>query len=168
MGFPIVQFKGPDGWYTCTFDKLGNTKMKNGDKMYFAVMLTPAKRCSWLSLSSFYLTKSVAYQVGTGCQDEEVFQIVKFTKLYDRQSQFTLQTNGRMASVGVFPEHGYDEEKEEFDLDTRIFYNNFDDSPSSFTLDISDPVKYPVGTYYLHIHDVYGEAESLKYLWAIY
>lgn len=160
--------KGPDGWYTCTFDKLGNTKMKNGDKMYFAVMLTPAKRCSWLSISSFYLTKSVAYQVGTGCQDEEVFQIVKFTKLYDRQSQFTLQTNGRMASVGVFPEHGYDEEKEEFDLDTRIFYNNFDDSPSSFTLDISDPVKYPVGTYYLHIHDVYGEAESLKYLWAIY
>lgn len=160
--------KGPDGWYTCKFDKLGNTKMKNGDKMYFAVMLTPAKRCSWLSLSSFYLTKSVAYQVGTGCQDEEVFQIVKFTKLYDRQSQFTLQTNGRMASVGVFPEHGYDEQTEKFDLDTRIFYNNFDDSPSSFTLDISDPVKYPVGTYYLHIHDVYGEAESLKYLWAIY
>ena len=73
-----------------------------------------------------------------------------------------------MASVGVFPEHGYDEQTEKFDLDTRIFYNNFDDSPSSFTLDISDPVKYPVGTYYLHIHDVYGEAESLKYLWAIY
>lgn len=160
--------KGPDGWYTCTFDKLGNTKMKNGDKMYFAVMLTPAKRCSWLSLSSFYLTKSVAYQVGTGCQDEEVFQIVKFTKLYDRQSQFTLQTNGRMASVGVFPESGYNKTTGEFDLDQRIFYNNFDDSPSSFTLDISDPVKYPVGTYYLHIHDVYGEAESLKYLWAIY
>jgi len=160
--------KGPDGWYTCTFDKLGGNKMKTGDKMYFAVMLTPAKRCSWLSLSSFYLTKSVAYQVGTGCQDEEVFQIVKFTKLYDRQSQFTLQTNGRMASVGVFPESGYNKTTGEFDLDQRKFYNNFDDSPSSFTLDISDPVKYPVGTYYLHIHDVYGEAEGLKYLWAIY
>lgn len=160
--------KGPDGWYSCTFDKLGGNKMKTGDKMYFAVMLTPAKRCSWLSLSSFYLTKSVAYQVGTGCQDEEVFQIVKFTKLYDRQSQFTLQTNGRMASVGVFPESGYNKTTGEFDLDQRKFYNNFDDSPSSFTLDISDPVKYPVGTYYLHIHDVYGEAEGLKYLWAIY
>ena len=158
--------KGPDGWYTCTFDKLGNTKMKNGDKMYFAVMLTPAKRCSWLSLSSFYLTKSVAYQVGTGCQDEEIFQIVEFEKLYDTQSQFTLKTTGRMASVGVFPEDGYIDGK--FIIEKRKFYNNFDDAPSSFTLDISDPVKYPVGKYYLHIHDVYGEATDLKYLWAIY
>ncbi|MBR3871361.1 MAG: fibronectin type III domain-containing protein [Paludibacteraceae bacterium] len=164
----IEMKKGEDGWYSCTFDKLGGNKMKTGDKMYFAVMLTPAKRCSWLSLSSFYLTKSVAYQVGTGCQDEEIFQIVEFEKLYDTQSQFTLKTTGRMASVGVFPESGYNKTTGEFDLDQRKFYNNFDDAPSSFTLDISDPVKYPVGKYYLHIHDVYGEAADLKYLWAIY
>ena len=73
-----------------------------------------------------------------------------------------------VASVGVFPEHGYNEANDSFDLNTRVFYNSFDDAPSSFTLDISDPQKYPVGKYYVHIHDVYGEAEGLKYLWAIY
>lgn len=160
--------KGEDGWYSLSFKKLGYEEMVENKGMRFAVVVTPATRCHRLSMFNYYATKFVSYKVGVGCQDDAVFQIVKFTKLYDRQSQFTLQTNGRMASVGVFPEHGYDKETEKFDLDTRIFYNNFDDSPSSFTLDISDPVKYPVGTYYLHIHDVYGEAESLKYLWAIY
>ena len=157
--------KGVDGWYSASFDKLSGVDNMDGRRFYFSVAVTPAKRCGLLN---FYLMQPVAYQVGVGCQDEEVFQIVKFTKLYDRQSQFTLQTNGRMASVGVFPESGYNKTTGEFDLDQRIFYNNFDDSPSSFTLDISDPVKYPVGTYYLHIHDVYGEAGDLKYLWAIY
>ena len=79
----IGMTKGPDGWYTCTFDKLGNTAMKDGAKMYFAVMLTPAKRCSSWSLTNFYLTKSVAYQIGTGCQDEEVYKIIEFEKTYD-------------------------------------------------------------------------------------
>jgi hypothetical protein len=69
-----------------------------------------------------------------------------------------------MASVGVFTEDGY-LGGESFDLSKRIFYNSFDDAPSKFTLDISD---YKVGTYYMHIHDVYGEAGVLKYLWAIY
>ena len=27
---------------------------------------------------------------------------------------------------------------------------------------------FPVGKYYMHIHDVYGEAGELKCLWAIY
>jgi hypothetical protein len=94
--------------------------------------------------------------------------VLVFEKLYPDQSQFTLKTNGRIASVGVFPEHGYNEANDSFDLNTRVFYNSFDDAPSSFTLDISDPQKYPVGKYYVHIHDVYGEAEGLKYLWAIY
>ncbi len=155
--------KGPDGWYTCTFDKLGNTAMKDGAKMYFAVMLTPAKRCNWLA--NFYLTKSVAYQIGTGCQDEEVYKIIEFEKTYDAQSQLTLQTTGSMASVGVFPESGYNKATGEFDLKQRLYYNNFDDAPSKFTLDISN---YAVGKYYMHIHDVYGEANALKYLWAIY
>lgn len=157
--------KESDGWYTCTFDKLGNTAMKDGAKMYFAVMLTPAKRCSSWSLTNFYLTKSVAYQVGTGCQDEEVYKIIEFEKTYDAQSQLTLQTTGSMASVGVFPESGYNKTTGEFDLKQRLYYNNFDDAPSKFTLDISN---YAVGKYYMHIHDVYGEANALKYLWAIY
>ncbi len=159
----IGMSKGADGWYTCTFDKLGNTAMKDGAKMYFAVMLTPAKRCNWLA--NFYLTKSVAYQIGTGCQDEEVYKIIEFEKTYDAQSQLTLQTAGSMASVGVFPESAYNKTTGEFDLKQRLYYNNFDDAPSKFTLDISN---YAVGKYYMHIHDVYGEADGLKYLWAIY
>jgi hypothetical protein len=107
--------------------------------------------------------KPVAYQVGVGCQDEEVFTIISFDKTYADQSQFTHKTNGRMASVGVFPEDGY--VNGEFIIAKRMFYNNFDDAPSEFTLDISD---FPVGKYYMHIHDVYGEAGDLKYLWAIY
>ena len=66
--------------------------------------------------------------------------------------------------MGVFTEAGYISNTE-FDLNERVFYNSFDDAPSKFTLDISD---YKVGTYYMHIHDVYGEAGALKYLWAIY
>jgi hypothetical protein len=161
--------KGPDGWYSTTFSNLGNTQMIDGKGMYFAVMVSPAKRCSYLL--NYYTTKSISYTVGVGCQDETKFSIIKFTKTYDRQSEFTLQTNGRMASVGVFPEDAYhpevesEFENEKFDIDKRLFYNNFDDAPSKFTLDISD---YKVGTYYLHIHDVYGEAGDLKYLWAIY
>ena len=158
--------KEVDGWYSASFEKLSGVDNMDGRRFYFSVAVTPAKRCG--TLINFYLMKPVAYQVGVGCQDEAIFQIVEFEKLYDTQSQFTLKTTGRMASVGVFPESGYNKTTGEFDLDQRKFYNNFDDAPSSFTLDISDPVKYPVGKYYLHIHDVYGEAEDLKYLWAIY
>ena len=158
----IDMTKGEDGWYSTTFTKLGSTNMKDGEGMYFSVLLTPAKRCSYLL--NVYITKLISYTVGVGCQDEAKFTIIKFTKTYAKQSQFTLQTNGRMASVGVFTEDGYLGD-ESFDLDKRIFYNNFDDAPSKFTLDISE---YEVGTYYMHIHDVYGEVDDLKYLWAIY
>ena len=166
--YPRLNFSviAKSGKYTVYVrDKLGNTAMKDGAKMYFAVMLTPAKRCSNWSLTNFYLTKSVAYQIGTGCQDEEVYKIIEFEKTYDAQSQLTLQTTGSMASVGVFPESGYNKTTGEFDLKQRLYYNNFNDAPSKFTLDISN---YAVGKYYMHIHDVYGEADGLKYLWAIY
>lgn len=151
-----------DGWYSASFDKLSGVNNMDGRRFYFSVAVTPAKRCGYWPLN-FYLTKSVAYQIGTGCQDEEVYKIIEFEKTYDAQSQFTLQTTGSMASVGVFPESGYN--KGEFDLKQRLYYNNFNDAPSKFTLDIS---KYAVGKYYIHIHDVYGEADKLKYLWAIY
>lgn len=153
--------KTEDGWYTASFDKLSGVSDMDGKRFYFAVAVTPAKRCSYLT--NFYLMKPVAYQVGVGCQDEEIYAIIEFDKLYDDQSQFTFQTSGRMASVGVFPEDGY--VNGEFIIEKRMFYNNFDDAPSKFTLDISD---FPVGKYYMHIHDVYGEATDLKYLWAIY
>lgn len=177
----IDMIKEADGWYSCNLTSLGGTwisgekELNDGDGMYFAVLVTPTSRCSFISSLNFYATKSVAYKVGVGCQDDAIFTIVEFEKVYDRQTQFTLQTNGRMASIGVFPEEAYhpdketDSEDEKFDIEKRIFYNSFDDAPSSFTLDISDPVKYPAGKkYYLHIHDVYGEAADLKYLWAIY
>ena len=159
------------GWYECKlykFDKLiGNAvELEDGASVYFTVRVKPNKSCYWLY--NYYHTKAVSYKVGTGCQDDEAFAVLVFEKLYPDQSQFTLKTNGRIASVGVFPEHGYNEANDSFDLNTRVFYNSFDDAPSSFTLDISDPLKYPVGKYYVHIHDVYGEAEGLKYLWAIY
>lgn len=153
--------KGVDGWYAASFDKLSGVSDMDDKRFYFAVAVTPAKRCSYLT--NFYLMKPVAYQVGVGCQDEEVFTIISFDKTYVDQSQFTLKTNGRMASVGVFPEDGY--VNGEFIIEKRMFYNNFDDAPSEFTLEISD---FPVGKYYMHIHDVYGEAGDLKYLWAIY
>jgi hypothetical protein len=153
--------KGVDGWYSASFDKLSGVSNMDDRRFYFSVAVTPAKRCSYLT--NFYLMKPVAYQVGVGCQDEEVFTIISFDKTYADQSQFTLKTNGRMASVGVFPEDGY--VNGEFIIAKRMFYNNFDDAPSEFTLDISD---FPVGKYYMHIHDVYGEAGDLKYLWAIY
>ncbi len=160
--------KGEDGWYSLSFSRLGYEDMVDDKGMRFAVVVTPSSRCHILSMFNYYATKFVSYKVGVGCQDDAVFQILEFEKLYDSQSQFTLQTSGRIASIGVFPEHGYNKSTDEFDLKTRLFYNNFDDAPSSFTLDISDPLKYPVGKYYLHIHDVYGEADGLKYLWAIY
>lgn len=153
--------KGVDGWYSASFDKLSGVSNMDDRRFYFSVAVTPAKRCSYLT--NFYLMKPVAYQVGVGCQDEEVFTIISFDKTYEDQSQFTLKTNGRMASVGVFPEDGY--VNGEFIIEKRMFYNNFDDAPSEFTLKISD---FPVGKYYMHIHDVYGEAGDLKYLWAIY
>ena len=159
------------GWYECRLDKfekfIGNdVALEDGASVYFTVRVKPNKSCNWLY--NYYHTKAVSYKVGTGCQDDEAFAVLVFEKLYPDQSQFTLKTNGRIASVGVFPEHGYNEANDSFDLNTRVFYNSFDDAPSSFTLDISDPLKYPVGKYYVHIHDVYGEAEGLKYLWAIY
>ncbi|MED9995275.1 MAG: hypothetical protein UFP03_00585, partial [Paludibacteraceae bacterium] len=125
----------------------------------FSVSVKHNSNCDGkLWLDNTYFTKFASYKVGTGCQDDLVYRTMHFTKTYPEQTQFTLQTNGRIASVGVFPNDSYN-------LNERKFYNSFDDSPSSFTLDITD---YAVGTYYLHIHDVYGEAESLKYLWAIY
>lgn len=159
------------GWYECRLDKFdqilgSDVKLTDGASVYFTVRVKPNKSCYWLY--NYYHTKAVSYKVGTGCQDDEAFAVLVFEKLYPDQSQFTLETNGRIASVGVFPEHGYNEANDSFDLNTRVFYNSFDDAPSSFTLDISDPEKYPVGKYYVHIHDVYGEAEGLKYLWAIY
>lgn len=161
--------KGEDGWYSAELDKLGwisflKTDIKEGQNIRFSVSVKHNDGCNGTIYSNTYFTKFVSYKVGTGCQDDEVFSIIKFEKIYERQSQFTLQTNGRMAAVGVFTEDGY-LGGEKFDLNKRVFYNNFDDAPSKFTLDISD---YEVGVYYMHIHDVYGEAGELKYLWAIY
>lgn len=166
--------KEEDGWYSCQLDKLGwiswaQTDIKDDLNIRFAVSVKHNDGCKGgLWQNNTYVTKFASYKVGIGCQDDAIFTILKFEKLYPQQSQYTLQTNGRIASVGVFPEHGYNEANGSFDLNTRVFYNSFDDAPSSFTLDISDPQKFPVGKYYVHIHDVYGEAEGLKYLWAIY
>ncbi len=161
--------KGEDGWYYTDLDKLGwisflKTDIKADQNIRFSVSVKHNDGCKGTIYDNTYFTKFVSYKVGVGCQDDEIFTIIKFEKVYDRQSEFTLQTNGRMASVGVFTEDGY-LGGESFDLSKRIFYNSFDDAPSKFTLDISD---YNVGTYYMHIHDVYGEAADLKYLWAIY
>lgn len=159
--------KGEDGWYETRLEKYGLISKKNiteGLNIRFSVSVKHNKGCNKLLYNNTYFTKFVSYKVGVGCQDDEIFSIIKFEKVYDRQSEFTLQTNGRMASVGVFTEDGY-LGGESFDLNKRVFYNNFDDAPSKFTLDISD---YKVGVYYMHIHDVYGEAGDLKYLWAIY
>lgn len=161
--------KGEDGWYYTELDKLGwisflKTDIKDDQNIRFSVSVKHNDGCSGTIYSNTYFTKFVSYKVGTGCQDDAVFSIIKFEKIYEKQSQFTLQTNGRMAAVGVFTEDGY-LGGEKFDLNKRVFYNNFDDAPSKFTLDISD---YEVGVYYMHIHDVYGEAGELKYLWAIY
>ncbi len=161
--------KGEDGWYYTELDKLGwisflKTDIKEDQNIRFSVSVKHNDGCNGTIYDNTYFTKFVSYKVGVGCQDDEIFTIIKFEKVYDRQSEFTLQTNGRMASVGVFTEDGY-LGGESFDLSKRIFYNSFDDAPSKFTLDISD---YNVGTYYMHIHDVYGEAADLKYLWAIY
>ena len=160
--------KGEDGWYSTTLEKMGwisflKTNIKDGDNIRFSVSVKHNDGCSGAIYSNTYFTKFVSYKVGTGCQDDAIFSIIKFEKLYEKQSQFTLQTNGRMAAVGVFSEDGY--VNGEFIIEKRMFYNNFDDAPSKFTLDISD---FPVGKYYMHIHDVYGEAGELKYLWAIY
>ena len=159
--------KGEDGWYETKLEKYGLISKKNiteGLNIRFSVSVKHNKGCNKLLYNNTYFTKFVSYKVGVGCQDDAIFSIIKFEKVYDKQSQFTLRTNGRMASVGVFTEDGY-LGNNNFDLNKRIFYNNFDDAPSEFTLDISD---YKVGTYYMHIHDVYGEAGDLKYLWAIY
>lgn len=161
--------KSEDGWYYTELDKLGwisflKTDIKEDQNIRFSVSVKHNDGCNGTIYDNTYFTKFVSYKVGVGCQDDEIFTIIKFEKVYDRQSEFTLQTNGRMASVGVFTEDGY-LGGESFDLSKRIFYNSFDDAPSKFTLDISD---YNVGTYYMHIHDVYGEAADLKYLWAIY
>lgn len=168
--------KGEDGWYYTELDKLGwisflKTDIKADQNIRFSVSVKHNDGCDGTIYDNTYFTKFVSYKVGVGCQDDAIFSIIKFEKVYDRQSEFTLQTNGRMASIGVFPKEAYhpdketDSEDEKFDIDKRIFYNSFDDAPSKFTLDISD---YKVGTYYMHIHDVYGEAGVLKYLWAIY
>ena len=169
--------KEEDGWYSCQLDKLGwiswaQTDIKDDLNIRFAVSVKHNDGCRGeLWQNNTYVTKFASYKVGIGCQDDAIFTILKFEKLYPQQSQYTLQTNGRMASVGVFPEDAYhpevesEFENEKFDIEKRLFYNSFDDAPSKFTLDISD---YKVGTYYLHIHDVYGEAGDLKYLWAIY
>lgn len=168
--------KSEDGWYYTELDKLGwisflKTDIKEDQNIRFSVSVKHNDGCNGTIYDNTYFTKFVSYKVGVGCQDDAIFTIIKFEKVYDRQSEFTLQTNGRMASIGVFPEEAYhpdketDSEDEKFDIDKRIFYNSFDDAPSKFTLDISD---YKVGTYYMHIHDVYGEAADLKYLWAIY
>ena len=161
--------KGEDGWYSTTLEKMGwisflKTNIKDGDNIRFSVSVKHNDGCSGAVYSNTYFTKFVSYKVGTGCQDDAIFSIIRFEKLYEKQSQFTLQTNGRMAAVGVFTEDGY-LGGESFDLSKRVFYNNFDDAPSKFTLDISN---FEVGVYYMHIHDVYGEAGELKYLWAIY
>ena len=155
---------GADGWYSCELDKYSYLIFWKRDitqdlNLRFSVSVKHNSNCDGkLWQDNTYFTKFASYKVGTGCQDDLVYRTMHFTKTYPEQTQFTLQTNGRIASVGVFPNDSYN-------LNERKFYNSFDDSPSSFTLDITD---YAVGTYYLHIHDVYGEAESLKYLWAIY
>lgn len=150
------------GWYECRLDKfekfLGNdVSLEDGASVYFTVRLKPNKSCNWLY--NYYHTKAVSYKVGTGCQDDTAVKTLSFTKLYSEQTQFALQSNGRLASVGVFDNANYEGEP--------FFYNSFDDAPSHFTLDITD---YEPGTYYLHIHDVYGEANSdaFKCIWAIY
>lgn len=162
---------GADGWYSCELDEYGLLWWKSGItndmNIRFAVSVKHNDGCRgnlWGLDNNTYITKFASYKVSTGCQDDEVYSVIKFTKTYAAQSQLTLQTNGRIASVGVFTEEGYISDTE-FDLEERKFYNSFDDAPSKFTLDIAD---YEVGTYYMHIHDVYGEAGSLKYLWAIY
>jgi hypothetical protein len=151
------------GWYETRLDKFdkilgSDVALEDGSSVYFTVRAKPNKSCYWLY--NYYHTKAVSYKVGTGCQDDTAVKTLSFTKLYPEQTQFTLQCNGRLASVGVFPNANYNESE-------RLFYNSFDDAPSHFTLDITD---YAPGTYYLHIHDVYGEAnsDSFKCIWAIY
>lgn len=151
------------GWYETRLDKFdkilgSDVELTDGASVYFTIRVKPNKSCNWLY--NYYHTKAVSYKVGTGCQDDAAVKTLSFTKLYPEQSQFTLQSNGRLASVGVFPNANYNESE-------RLFYNSFDDAPSHFTLDITD---YAPGTYYLHIHDVYGEAnsDSFKCIWAIY
>lgn len=151
------------GWYETRLDKFdkilgSDVELTDGASVYFTVRVKPNKSCNWLY--NYYHTKAVSYKVGTGCQDDAAVKTLSFTKLYPEQSQFTLQSNGRLASVGVFPNANYNESE-------RLFYNSFDDAPSHFTLDITN---YAPGTYYLHIHDVYGEANSdaFKCIWAIY
>lgn len=162
---------GDDGWYSCELDEYGllwwKTQITNNTNIRFAVSVKYNNGCKGKLLgldNNTYITKFASYKVSTGCQDDEIFSVIKFTKTYEAQSQLTLQTNGRVASLGVFTKAGYISDTE-FDLNERVFYNVFDDAPSKFTLDIAD---YKVGTYYMHIHDVYGEAGVLKYLWAIY
>lgn len=162
---------GADGWYSCELDEYGllwwKTQITNNTNIRFAVSVKHNNGCKGKLLgldNNTYITKFASYKVSTGCQDDEIFSVIKFTKTYEAQSQLTLQTNGRVASLGVFTEAGYISDTQ-FDLNERVFYNSFDDAPSKFTLDIAD---YKVGTYYMHIHDVYGEAGVLKYLWAIY
>jgi hypothetical protein len=158
-----LTFNVKTGWYERRLDKfdnfIGNDKeLEDGASVYFTIRVKPNKSCYWLY--NYYHTKAVSYKVGTGCQDDTAVKTLTFTKLYPEQTQFTLQSNGRLASVGVFPNDKYNENE-------RIFYNSFDDAPTHFTLDITD---YEPGTYYLHIHDVYGEAntETFKCIWAIY
>ena len=157
---------GADGWYTCELDEYSylifwKRPITNDLNMRFSVSVKHNQRCEGkLWFDNTYFTKFASYKVGTGCQDDIAVKTLTFTKLYPEQSQFTLQSNGRLASVGVFPNDKYNENE-------RIFYNSFDDAPTHFTLDITD---YEPGTYYLHIHDVYGEANSdaFKCIWAIY
>ena len=163
--------KGADGWYSCELHEYGllwwKSDITNDMNIRFAVSVKHNDGCrgNLFGLdNNTYITKFASYKVSTGCQDDEIFSVIKFTKTYEAQSELTLQTNGRVASLGVFTKEGYISDTK-FDLNERVFYNSFDDAPSKFTLDISD---YEVGTYYMHIHDVYGEAGALKYLWAIY
>jgi hypothetical protein len=157
---------GADGWYTCELDQYSylifwKRPITNDLNMRFSVSVKHNDKCNGkLWFDNTYFTKFASYKVGTGCQDDIAVKTLKFTKLYPEQTQFTLQCNGRLASVGVFPNDKYNENE-------RIFYNSFDDAPTHFTLDITD---YEPGTYYLHIHDVYGEANSdaFKCIWAIY
>ena len=157
---------GADGWYYSELDEYSylifwKRPITNALNMRFSVSVKHNQRCEGkLWFDNTYFTKFASYKVGTGCQDDEAAKTLTFTKLYPEQSQFTLQSNGRLASVGVFPNENYNENE-------RIFYNSFDDAPTHFTLDITD---YEPGTYYLHIHDVYGEANSdaFKCIWAIY
>ncbi len=157
---------GADGWYSCELDEYSylifwKQPITNDLNMRFSVSVKHSQKCEGkLWFDNTYFTKFASYKVGTGCQDDIAVKTLTFTKLYPEQTQFTLQSNGRLASVGVFPNDKYNENE-------RIFYNSFDDAPTHFTLDITD---YEPGTYYLHIHDVYGEANSdaFKCIWAIY